>query len=432
MGDGVLGGKVVSQFEQGRQAAEMVLEIFGGSSPASLSVMNESPNRIIFDDEQLRRFGISPKKLPPGALVINQPYSLYRENRDLIWGVVLVVIFLVAVIAVFAVVVFRMRRTEQALRESEGRYRAIFDNAREGILIKSLEDRTIRYANPALCRFLGYREEELRGLSLLEIHPAAERERMVQILEGTPPQPGEVSPSLLFRRKDGTLRWGEEKWGRIRIDGVDCILGFVTDITDRRKQDEELEIHRHDLERLVGERTAELEKSRTEALEALEKLECSEKQLVRSRDEADAANAAKSEFLANMSHEIRTPLNVVIGMSHLVRKDPLSERQRDYLTKIDGAARALLGVINDILDFSKIEAGKMHVEKVPFPLDETLRLVTGNLALEAERRNTELHLDVDPAIPARVIGDPLRLGQILNNPMSNAVKFTRYGAVCTS
>ncbi|QJE03425.1 response regulator [Massilia forsythiae] len=144
---------------------------------------------------------------------------------------------------------------------------------------------------------------------------------------------------------------------------------------------------------------------------------------------AEAATRMKSEFLANMSHEIRTPMNAIIGMSRLgLMADP-DPKLRNYLAKILGAGEHLLGIINDILDFSKIEAGRMTVESVPFDLDALLEHLSSLTALKTDARRVELVFSVPRGVPARLVGDPLRLGQVLINLTNNAVKFTERGEI---
>jgi two-component system sensor histidine kinase/response regulator len=145
--------------------------------------------------------------------------------------------------------------------------------------------------------------------------------------------------------------------------------------------------------------------------------------------EAQAANRAKSLFLANMSHEIRTPMNAILGFCHLVLRTDLAPRQRDYMTKIKSASYALLDLINDILDFSKIEAGKLTLEQTHFDLRAALENPFAMAAMKAGEKNVELKLQVDPAVPATLLGDSLRLNQVVLNLVSNAIKFTEKGAV---
>ncbi len=152
-------------------------------------------------------------------------------------------------------------------------------------------------------------------------------------------------------------------------------------------------------------------------------------QLRLARDAAEAATQQKNAFLANMSHEIRTPMNAVIGMTHLALQTELTPQQRQYLEKSRLAADGLLGVINDILDFSKIEAGKLQMDVKEFPLEDVYNRVTHLVGARASEKRLEFMLNVAPDVPTRLVGDALRLGQVLTNLCSNAVKFTDAGEV---
>jgi signal transduction histidine kinase/DNA-binding response OmpR family regulator len=172
-------------------------------------------------------------------------------------------------------------------------------------------------------------------------------------------------------------------------------------------------------------RVNELDEARLAMLNMMEDLD-------EARNEAEDATKAKSEFLANMSHEIRTPMNAIMGMAHLAMKTDLTAKQYDYLKKVDISAKSLLGIINDILDFSKIEAGKMDMEAVDFQLEDTLDNISTLVGIKTQEKGLELLFKTDPAVPRALIGDPLRLGQILINLSNNAVKFTDTGEIVVS
>jgi two-component system, sensor histidine kinase and response regulator len=158
-------------------------------------------------------------------------------------------------------------------------------------------------------------------------------------------------------------------------------------------------------------------------------LRAQSEELVVSRDQAEVALKVKGEFLANMSHEIRTPLTAILGYTHLILDTQLANRQRDYLTKVQSSANLLLSVINDILDISKIEAGKLELEESNFDLYLLLEDLADVAAIQAENKNLSLIYSIDTNVPQWLIGDSLRLGQILLNLINNAVKFTEKGEV---
>ena len=190
-------------------------------------------------------------------------------------------------------------------------------------------------------------------------------------------------------------------------------LGVLTDAFNSML--EQIESRDQYLETQVELRTAELTQTNRELMVA--------------RDKAEETARLKSEFLANMSHEIRTPMNIIIGMTQLTLDTPLNEKQRRHLSMVRTSADALLTIINDILDFSKIEAGKLDLNPVQFSLADSIREHTAILAIRAQEKGLDLHAVIDPRVPELIVGDPVRVGQVLVNLVGNAIKFSAAGKI---
>ncbi|MBI4742645.1 MAG: response regulator [Betaproteobacteria bacterium] len=279
------------------------------------------------------------------------------------------------------------------LRISEARTRAILRTMQDGVVHIDAHG-TILAVNDAITQMFGYDEDDLIGRNVGLLMPGPQRAA----------HDGHIERYKATRRARFIGTWREEEGQRkdgsrfpidlgtneMVDDAGSTFIGVIRDITAQKETRLELET----------------------ALRA-----------------ARAAADAKGEFLANMSHEIRTPINAILGFADLCLRQDMSARGRDYVDKIRSAARSLLGIINDILDFSKIAAGKLEMESVPFSLGEVLHAVADLFALKARENGVELAIGALPGIPARLVGDPLRLGQVLTNLMGNAIKFTERGEI---
>jgi PAS domain S-box-containing protein len=276
-------------------------------------------------------------------------------------------------------------------------------NFMRSVVIKVNGNRIITFANNHASELFGFTNAELVGQHLELIIPPDWHEQVrqgIDSLRGEQVQVNEINQNVTKSGERIWVAWSNRviKTGEGREKELLCVGNDVTEEMKHKKQ----------LEDLIGE----LEKAREEALQA---------------------TRAKSDFLANMSHEIRTPMNAVIGMTHLALQTELSPKQRDYLRKIDASAKALLRIINDILDFSKIEAGRLDIESTEFDLEEALDNLASLVTVKAEEKGLEILFRTDSGVPLRLVGDPLRLGQVLLNLVGNAVKFTREGeiVICT-
>ncbi|MEY4755375.1 MAG: hypothetical protein RJA34_273, partial [Pseudomonadota bacterium] len=298
------------------------------------------------------------------------------------------------------------------LEMASAREQILINNALSAVIVTDAEG-TVKLFNPAAEKLLGYSASEVIGSAVMsQFHDAQEVRSRVRALSqrlGRPLIRGEIfrpdvrsvagdNNEWLYVRRDGTripvlLTVGELRNERGELDGF---IGISSDLTERKQLEHELQ---------------------------------QANQLAMRTLQAEAANQAKSLFLANMSHEIRTPLNALIGLTYLLERTELTEAQRDFVRKLKLAGQGLLAVINDVLDLSRIEAGEMTMDAQPVCLPSLLRDMVDLMQAPAQNKGLTLRLDMSDGQPRAVVGDAVRLRQILMNLLGNAIKFTEQGEV---
>jgi two-component system, sensor histidine kinase len=284
------------------------------------------------------------------------------------------------------------KQAEEVIRHSEERYRILAENSSD-MISKHNWDRTYLYVSPACFNLLGYNPEELTGRSAYHvIHPddvETIRKNHILLLEN---KTNSFIESYRIKKKDGSYIWFETNNQVIYNHSSNLVQEIVCvsrDITERKDKEE----------------------------------------LLKAKEVAERANKAKSEFLANMSHEIRNPLNAIIGMTSTLSKTPMNEEQKQYLNSIAISSRNLLNILNDILDFSKIEANKIDLIFANFNIKQIIKEAINLFEPQAHAKGLFLSYEIIPGVPENLYGDEKKITQILNNLISNSIKFTNEGRV---
>jgi len=280
--------------------------------------------------------------------------------------------------------------SEADLRRSLSKYKALFQKSPALIAVTQLHDGRFVDVNDVFCYETGYSQEEIIGRTVFEMdlypHPDKRKELIHLLLQN-----GFVEGmELTLRIKSGEERTVKITARSLLIDNKELLLAVIDDVHDQKMRSAELH-------RVI--------------------------------EEAEAASRMKSEFVANMSHEIRTPMNGIIGLTNLLLRTGLSEKQQEYVLALQSSSRSLMKIVNNVLDFSKIEAGRMDLEILPFDLEKTCEETVNFLSFQAESKNIKINCVIPEDMARQVYGDEHKLKQVLMNIIGNAVKFTSEGSV---
>jgi two-component system sensor histidine kinase/response regulator len=286
------------------------------------------------------------------------------------------------------------KRAQREKIRHQATLQCLIDSIPDRVFYKGLDGRYMG-CNAAYAQSVGRHVGEIEGLTCHDLFPPAVATQMEERQRELLASHGRVAAEYWITYPDGSRSLFETVTSPLYDEQGDVqgLLGISRNITERKRQEEEIR---------------------------------------RAKELAEDATRMKSDFLANMSHEIRTPMNAIIGLSHLVLKTDLTARQRDYIAKVQTSGQHLLGIINDILDFSKVEAGKLDLEHADFEIEKLLDNTSGLVSEKAHAKGLELVIDIAPDVPPNLVGDSLRLGQILLNYANNAVKFTERGEIVIS
>lgn len=416
---GLVGGSVVMPATVGRRLGEIGADLLAGArAPEAGDDRIALPSQLLFDWQQVRRWGGDPALLPDTTLFLNRPPSIWADYRQLVIAAFGVFLALSGLTAALAVQNRRRRRAEQQLIEYQQQLEArieertqaltrtlaeqAFDRERLEYALDATNDglwdwniqTNACYFNRAYKRMLGFEMDELvedANETWVGRLPPEDRDAVVARARHLLAV-GAYEFEFRMCCKDGSYKWILSRGKVVARDAEGKPLRAVGTHID---------------------------------LSARKELEL---QMRRAKEAAEAANLSKSAFLANMSHEIRTPMNTITGLVHLLRRDGVTPRQVERLTRIEASGKHLLSIINDILDLSKIEAGKLSLEMTDFALAQVLDHTASIIGESARAKGLEIRVDTDH-VPLWLRGDVLRIRQAMLNFAGNAVKFTERGHV---
>jgi len=363
---------IVNNDESIRAAKNSIIAIFLLSVLISLIVVQKANKIIIHPIQKLNDFTV---RVAEGQLSKRVDITSNDEIGELASS--------------FNIMVSQLQKSKEELLRSDEQHRLLFNNNPLPMLIYSLETLAILEVNQAMVNKYGYTREEFKDLSIKNLRPTEDIPMLIKAVEEARKGMNKKA-EWRHRIKDGTIIIVDVSATSINYMEEEARMVVIHDITLKKKAEQEL---------------------------------------IRAKDLAEESVKSKELFLANMSHEIRTPLNAIIGMTRLLQKTKMNKKQLRYFSAVRNSAKHLLTIINDILDISKIESGELQFEAIGFKVDTVIDSLVKSIEHKTIEKDIYIHYEIDKAARQILIGDPVRLNQVLLNLLSNAVKFTSKGEV---
>lgn len=411
MGDGIIGGKIISHYEQGKTAAEIVYSLLCQQPISSIQVITQSPNVFMFDYNELLKYDISMQTLPKQALIVNKPFSFWEKYKQQIFILLSILIALIVLIFILSANILKRRKIEKQLKnrntdilnlnhdlvsskhkaeEEKKKFKQLFYEHTAAKLLICPDSGQIYDANPAATKFYGWNLEEFKKLNINSLNTlsATDVKKKMDIAKKN----GKVHFEFKHRKSNGNVVDVEVYSSKVIIAGKPYLYSIIHDISARK-----------------------------EAQEAL----------IIAKEKAQESDRLKSAFLANMSHEIRTPMNGILGFADLLKKPGLkSENQQKYVSIILKSGKRMLSIINDIVDISKIEAGLMTFKLSETNINEQIEYTYTFFKPEADAKGIELTYSTPlPQNEAILKTDREKVYAILTNLVKNAIKYTYEGSI---
>lgn len=389
VGEGVLGGKLISMKEQAVSAAKLSLRILDGEDSSSMEISSEAANFYIFDYDELEKFSISRSMLPKDSMIINQPVSFYRENKAIVWLAAVIFLLLVVLLIITTFDIFRRRKIEKELRESEEKYRASFYDSKSVMLIIDPVDGNIVDVNDAAIEYYGYSYDEFIMNNIMNININIQsteqlRENMDIALGG---EKGVFT--FKHRKADGSLRDVEVYARPVLLNEKKYIYSIIHDETDK------------------NEYLFEMKNAKVQAEQALR---------------------IKNDFMANISHELRTPLNGIMGMLSLLENADFSRDEQNWYKLAVLSSGNLKVIIEALLNYAQFDTGRLQIKNEFFDIDGLVNLTAGIYRKRIWDKGLSLETEQN-CRSGFFYGDETRISQIVNNLLSNSIKYSKEGVI---